>query len=126
MGFHSFLLWLFMLGQQSRSMDALSKNRSCVSYGSNALTEGLEHLHGLILEDGRNGTIQCPHNQCCFGIWELNQGQLQAKMQGEDKRKMQLGSLPWGVRVKWKQNISKHIVSFLFLANKGQWDIYIF
>ncbi|KAL7989821.1 hypothetical protein Chor_012487 [Crotalus horridus] len=82
MGFHSFLLWLFMLGQQSRSMDALSKNRSCVSYGSNALTEGLEHLHGLILEDGRNGTIQCPHNQCCFGIWELNQGQLQAKMQG--------------------------------------------
>lgn len=108
-----------MLGQQSRSMDALNKNRSCVSYGSNALTEGLEHLHGLILEDGRNGTIQCPHNQCCFGIWELNQGQLQAKMQGEDKRKMQLGSLPWGVRVKWKQNISKHIVSFLFLLTKG-------
>ncbi|KAG8129552.1 hypothetical protein E2320_016320, partial [Naja naja] len=63
-------------------MDALSKNRSCVSYGSNALTEGLEHLQGLILEDGRNGTIQCPHNQCCFGIWDLNQGQLQAKVQG--------------------------------------------
>ncbi|XP_013926722.1 PREDICTED: anti-Muellerian hormone type-2 receptor-like, partial [Thamnophis sirtalis] len=62
-------------------MDALSKNRSCVSYGSNALTEGLEHLQGLILEDGRNGTIQCPHNQCCFGIWDLNQGQLQAKVQ---------------------------------------------
>uniref|UniRef100_A0A670YGM4 receptor protein serine/threonine kinase n=1 Tax=Pseudonaja textilis TaxID=8673 RepID=A0A670YGM4_PSETE len=59
-----------------------SKNRSCVSFGSNALTEGLEHLQGLILEDGRNGTIQCPHNQCCFGIWDLNQGQLQAKVQG--------------------------------------------
>lgn len=84
MGLHSFLLWLLMLEQQSRYMDALSKNRSCVSYGSNALTEGLEHLQGLILEDGRNGTIQCPHNQCCFGIWDLNQGQLQAKMQGEE------------------------------------------
>ncbi|XP_034268061.1 anti-Muellerian hormone type-2 receptor [Pantherophis guttatus] len=82
MGFHSFLLWLLMLAKQSRYVDALSKNRSCVSYGSNALTEGLEHLQGLILEDGRNGTIQCPHNQCCFGIWDLNQGQLQAKMQG--------------------------------------------
>lgn len=120
MGFHSFLLWLLMLAKQSRYVDALSKNRSCVSYGSNALTEGLEHLQGLILEDGRNGTIQCPHNQCCFGIWDLNQGQLQAKMQGEeDKWKMQRGSLPWGARVKWKQNISKHIKCFLLLANKG-------
>ncbi|XP_070592144.1 anti-Muellerian hormone type-2 receptor isoform X3 [Erythrolamprus reginae] len=82
MGFHSFLLWLLMLVQQSRYMDALGKNRSCVSYGSNALAEGLEHLQGLILEDGRNGTIQCPHDQCCFGIWDLNQGQLQVKMQG--------------------------------------------
>ncbi|XP_062977505.1 anti-Muellerian hormone type-2 receptor [Elgaria multicarinata webbii] len=61
---------------------AWSKNRSCISYRSDALTQGLEHLRGLILEDGRKGTIQCPHNQCCFGIWNWTQGQLQAKLQG--------------------------------------------
>ncbi|XP_063149882.1 anti-Muellerian hormone type-2 receptor [Candoia aspera] len=82
MGSPSAFLWLLVLGHQSRYMDALSKNRSCVSYRSSALIEGLEHLQGLILEDGRNGTIQCPHNQCCFGIWNLSQGLLQAKMQG--------------------------------------------
>ncbi|XP_054859753.1 anti-Muellerian hormone type-2 receptor [Eublepharis macularius] len=59
-----------------------AKNRSCVSYGSSALTEGMEHLRGLILEDGQNGTVQCPHNQCCFGIWNLIEGQLRAQLKG--------------------------------------------
>ncbi|XP_042309302.1 anti-Muellerian hormone type-2 receptor isoform X2 [Sceloporus undulatus] len=58
------------------------ENRSCISYGSDAVTEGLELLQGLILNDGRNGTIQCPHNQCCFGIWNLTHGQPQVKVQG--------------------------------------------
>ncbi|XP_066468915.1 anti-Muellerian hormone type-2 receptor [Tiliqua scincoides] len=74
--------WLLVLGLQSVSGGGLIKNRSCISYGSDALTEGVEHLRGLILEDGRVNTIQCPHNQCCFGIWNLTQGQLQAKVQG--------------------------------------------
>ncbi|XP_044299054.1 anti-Muellerian hormone type-2 receptor [Varanus komodoensis] len=64
------------------SKSTWNRNRSCVSYRSDALIEGLEHLQGLILEDGRNGTIQCPHNQCCFGIWNLTQGQPRAKLQG--------------------------------------------
>ncbi|CAI5765398.1 anti-Muellerian hormone type-2 receptor [Podarcis lilfordi] len=74
--------WLILLRCQTVSTSALSKNRSCVSYGSNALMEGMEHLKGLISEDGHNRTIQCPHNQCCFGIWNLTQGHLQAKLQG--------------------------------------------
>nr|XP_028577368.1 anti-Muellerian hormone type-2 receptor [Podarcis muralis] len=74
--------WLILLRCQAMSTSALSKNRSCVSYGSNALMEGMEHLKGLISEDGHNRTIQCPHNQCCFGIWNLTQGHLQAKLQG--------------------------------------------
>lgn len=78
--------WLILLRCQAMSTSALSKNRSCVSYGSNALMEGMEHLKGLISEDGHNRTIQCPHNQCCFGIWNLTQGHLQAKLQGEDQR----------------------------------------
>lgn len=83
------LLWrlgtcLLVLGSQSVNGGGTIKNRSCISYGSNALTEGVEHLRGLILEDGHVNTIQCPHNQCCFGIWNLTQGQLQAKVQGED------------------------------------------
>nr|XP_056705238.1 anti-Muellerian hormone type-2 receptor [Euleptes europaea] len=61
---------------------ARAKNRTCFSYGSGALAEGMEHLRGLILEDGRNGTIQCPHNQCCFGIWNLTQGRLRAQLKG--------------------------------------------
>uniref|UniRef100_A0A8D2IVU9 receptor protein serine/threonine kinase n=1 Tax=Varanus komodoensis TaxID=61221 RepID=A0A8D2IVU9_VARKO len=81
------LLWrlavlLLVLEQQSMSKSTWNRNRSCVSYRSDALIEGLEHLQGLILEDGRNGTIQCPHNQCCFGIWNLTQGQPRAKLQG--------------------------------------------
>uniref|UniRef100_A0A8D2KT07 receptor protein serine/threonine kinase n=1 Tax=Varanus komodoensis TaxID=61221 RepID=A0A8D2KT07_VARKO len=80
------LLWrlavlLLVLEQQSMSKSTWNRNRSCVSYRSDALIEGLEHLQGLILEDGRNGTIQCPHNQCCFGIWNLTQGQPRAKLQ---------------------------------------------
>ncbi|XP_053158613.1 anti-Muellerian hormone type-2 receptor isoform X2 [Hemicordylus capensis] len=76
-------IWLLVLEVQRVSLSALVKNRSCISYGANVLTEGLEHLQGLILEDSRNSTIQCPHNQCCFGIWNRTQGgQLQAKVQG--------------------------------------------
>ncbi|KAJ6656159.1 hypothetical protein lerEdw1_004076 [Lerista edwardsae] len=74
--------WLLVLGLQSVRGAGQMKNRSCVSYGFDALTQGVEHLRGLILEDGRTNTIQCPHNQCCFGIWNLTQGQLQAKVQG--------------------------------------------
>ncbi|XP_061471010.1 anti-Muellerian hormone type-2 receptor isoform X2 [Rhineura floridana] len=86
MGSHS-LIWrlaalLVVLGCERMSVGALSKNRSCISYGSNAVMEGLQHFRGLILEDGHNGTIQCPHNQCCFGIWNLTQGHLVAKLQG--------------------------------------------
>ncbi|KAH0629072.1 hypothetical protein JD844_010865 [Phrynosoma platyrhinos] len=73
--------WLLVLGWQT-SLGALMENRSCISYGSDAVTEGLELLEGLILNDSRNGTIQCPHNQCCFGIWNLTQGQPQVKVQG--------------------------------------------
>ncbi|XP_048343463.1 anti-Muellerian hormone type-2 receptor [Sphaerodactylus townsendi] len=63
-------------------ISARVKNRTCFSYGSGALEEGVEHLRGLVLEDGQNGTIECPHNQCCFGIWNLIQGQLQAQLKG--------------------------------------------
>ncbi|XP_060108342.1 anti-Muellerian hormone type-2 receptor isoform X4 [Heteronotia binoei] len=73
---------LLVQGLQSMWTGARAKNRSCVSYGSSTLTEGMEHLRGLILEDGRNGTIQCPHNQCCFGVWNVIQGQLQAQLKG--------------------------------------------
>ncbi|XP_015277694.1 PREDICTED: anti-Muellerian hormone type-2 receptor [Gekko japonicus] len=61
---------------------AQAKNRSCLSYGSGTLREGEEILQGLILEDGQNGTIQCPHNQCCFGVWKVIQGQLQPQLKG--------------------------------------------
>ncbi|XP_072847196.2 anti-Muellerian hormone type-2 receptor isoform X4 [Pogona vitticeps] len=64
------------------SIGTMSKNRTCISYGSNALTGSLEYLQGLILEDARSGTVQCPHNQCCFGIWNLTEGQLQVLVQG--------------------------------------------
>ncbi|XP_077185111.1 anti-Muellerian hormone type-2 receptor isoform X2 [Paroedura picta] len=74
--------WLLVQGPQSMWTGARAENRSCISYESGALTEGVEHLQGLILEDGRNGTIQCPHNQCCFGIWKVIQGQLQAQLKG--------------------------------------------
>lgn len=93
MGSHSLLwrlaAWLLVMVLQSLRVGSLDKNRSCISYGSNVLTKGVEHLRGLILEGGRNGTIQCPHNQCCFGIWNLTQGQLQVKVQGEIKVQME-------------------------------------
>ncbi|XP_060618833.2 anti-Muellerian hormone type-2 receptor [Anolis sagrei] len=73
--------WLLVLASQGWHT-SMAEKRSCLSYGSDALTNGLEHLHGLILDGGRNGTIQCPHNQCCFGIWNLTQGRLQVKVQG--------------------------------------------
>ncbi|XP_072847197.2 anti-Muellerian hormone type-2 receptor isoform X5 [Pogona vitticeps] len=68
------------------SIGTMSKNRTCISYGSNALTGSLEYLQGLILEDARSGTVQCPHNQCCFGIWNLTEGQLQVLVQAVLKR----------------------------------------
>ncbi|KAJ7317738.1 hypothetical protein JRQ81_003900 [Phrynocephalus forsythii] len=74
--------WLSVLGCRTMSTGTLSKNRTCISSGSNALAGGLEHLWGLILEDGQKGTIQCPHNQCCFGIWNLTGGQLHVLVQG--------------------------------------------
>lgn len=96
MGSYSLLwrttFWLLMQGLQSMLIGVWAKNRSCVSYGSGALVEGMEHLRGLILEDSQNGTIQCPHNQCCFGIWNVIHGQLQAQLKGEDC----CGS-PWGL-----------------------------
>ncbi|XP_034963817.1 anti-Muellerian hormone type-2 receptor [Zootoca vivipara] len=74
--------WLLVLRCQKMSTSALSKNRSCISYRSDARMNGIELLKGLILEDRHNRTIQCPPNQCCFGIWNLTQGHLQATLQG--------------------------------------------
>lgn len=73
-----------MQGLHCRWISAGAENRSCISYGSGNLTEGMEHLRGLILEDSENGTIQCPHNQCCFGVWNVIQGQLQAQLKGKN------------------------------------------
>ncbi|XP_078238733.1 anti-Muellerian hormone type-2 receptor-like isoform X2 [Pogona vitticeps] len=69
-------------------------NRRCKSHRLNAFAGNLEYLRGLTLEDAHRGTVQCPHNQCCFGIWNLTEGQPHVLWQGCWVKENQPGDSP--------------------------------